>query len=86
MKLTNTKEVQAFIEAVKDCRGGVYLKSPEGEVIKLENERSLCAGIGLLLRPDGDSVELFTGCREDESRMLGFLCDLDRSHRLDTAA
>ena len=77
MKLTNVKDVQKFIEVVNSCNNGVFLKSLEGDVFNLKSSMSQYIAIGRLLEESGDSLELFAESKEDESRLLQFLHELN---------
>ena len=77
MKLTNVKDVQKFIEVVNSCTNGVFLKSLEGDVFNLKSSMSQYIAIGRLLEESGDSLELFAESKEDESRLLQFLHELN---------
>ncbi len=77
MRLTNVKDVQKFIEVVNACEHDVYLKSQEGDVFNLKSSLSQYIAIGRLVDETGDSLELFADSREDEARLIAFLCELD---------
>ncbi|MCI8844399.1 MAG: polya polymerase [Oscillospiraceae bacterium] len=77
MKLTNVKDVEKFIQVIKECEHDVYLKSQEGDVFNLKSSLSQYIAIGRLVDENGDSLELFADSREDEARLIHFLCELD---------
>lgn len=76
MKLINIQEVEQFRSVIHQCRGNVYLKSPEGDVFNLKSAMSEYIALGRLLSEQGDSLELFADLREDEALLLGFLHEL----------
>ena len=55
----------------------MYLKSQEGDVFNLKSSLSQYIAIGRLVDENGDSLELFADSREDEARLIHFLCELD---------
>lgn len=79
MKLTNVKDVEKFIQVIKECEHDVYLKSQEGDVFNLKSSLSQYIAIGRLVDENGDSLELFAVTREDEVRLLNFLYELDKA-------
>ena len=85
MKLKNIKEVEAFRKVIHECEGDVYLKSPEGDVFNLKSSLSQYIALGQLLSEAGDSLELFTTCREDEAKMLEFVTELENEQEAEEA-
>ena len=81
MRLTNVKEVQKFIQVVNECERDVYHKSLEGDVFNLKSSMSQYIAIGRLIEESGDSLELFADSKEDEARLIRFLCELDEEHK-----
>ncbi len=79
MKLKNVKDVEKFIQVINDCEHDVYLKSPEGDVFNLKSSLSQYIAIGRLVDENGDMLELFANSREDEARLMRFLCELDEA-------
>lgn len=77
MRLTNVKDVQKFIAVVNQCEHDVYLKSMEGDTFNLKSSMSQYIAIGRLIEESGDSLELFADSKEDEGRLIKFLCELD---------
>ena len=77
MRLTNVKDVQKFIKVVDDCEHDVYLRSLEGDVFNRKSSMSQYIAIGRLIEESGDSLELFADSKEDEARLIQFLCELD---------
>ena len=77
MKLTNVKDVKAFIETVNACKNDVYLKSPEGDVFNLKSSLSQYIAIGRLIEESGENLELFANNREDEQLLLQMLENLN---------
>ena len=85
MKLVNIKEVEQFRKVVRECEGDVYLKSTEGDVFNLKSAMSEYIALGRLLSEQGDSLELFTTCREDEAKMLEFVTELENEQEAEEA-
>ncbi len=86
MKLKNIKEVDAFRKAIASCEHDVLLKSPEGDVLNLKSSLSQYIALGQLLSEAGDSLELFTTCREDEAKMLEFVTELEDEQEAEAKA
>ena len=76
MKLRSEADIQEFLEVVKSCEGDVYLKSPEGDIFNLKSSLSRYVAVGHLLEEEGDSLELFASRREDQSKLLKLVSDL----------
>jgi len=77
MRLTNVKDVQKFIQVIDACEHDVYLKSQEGDVFNLKSSMSQYIALGRLVEENGDTLELFADGKEDEARLIQFLCELD---------
>lgn len=77
MRLTNVKDVQKFIAVIRACEHDVYLKSQEGDVFNLKSSMSQYIALGRLVEENGDMLELFADSKEDEARLIKFLCELD---------
>lgn len=75
MKLTNIEQVNSFLKAVDECRGDVWLTSPEGDKINLKSQLSQYVAVGRLLEEKGDWFELFCSDENDERIMVDFLYD-----------
>ena len=74
MKLANKKEIADFIKTIKACRHDIFMKIND-KVLNLKDEVNLFAGIGHLVEDDNDA-EIYANCREDEFRLVGFICGL----------
>ena len=66
MKITNIEEIEGFIEAVNKCKGDVWLISPNDDRYNLRSNFTRYIALGALLSEDGDNLELFCDCKEDE--------------------
>lgn len=66
MKLTNSKEIENFKNAISRCKGDVWLASPEGDKFNLKSVISQYIALGELLKEHGNDLELFCQLREDE--------------------
>ena len=67
MRLRSEADVQEFLDAVNQCGGEVYLKSPEGDIFNLKSSMSRYIAIGRLIEEQGDSLELFADRQEDRA-------------------
>ena len=75
MKLTKIIEVEAFRSAVNNCKGGVRLESPNGDIYNLKSTFSQYLALGALLSHSGDDLELFCDLHEDEHNFFKFFRD-----------
>ena len=76
MRLRSEADIQEFLEVVKSCEGGVYLKSLEGDLFNLKSSLSRYVAVAKLLEDQGDSLELFADRREDRARLMVLVADL----------
>lgn len=76
MRLRSEADVQEFLDAVSQCGGDVYLKSPEGDIFNLKSSLSRYIAVGRLIEEEGDSLELFASRREDRARLMHLVADL----------
>ena len=75
MDFQNIEQIDDFLEAVQKCKGGVYLKSTEGDVFNLKSRLSQYIAIGALLDDEGDELELFCDRTEDEGHFYKFFAE-----------
>lgn len=66
MKLKSVPQLNDFIYAVNQCKGQVWLESPEGDKYNLKSVFSQYIALGKLLEERGDYLELFCQNVEDE--------------------
>ena len=64
------------LDAVSQCGGDVYLKSPEGDIFNLKSSMSRYIAIGRLIEEQGDTLELFADRKEDQARLMPLVEDL----------
>ena len=76
MRLRSEADVQQFLDAVNQCGGDVYLKSPEGDIFNLKSSMSRYIAIGRLIEEQGDTLELFADRKEDQARLMPLVEDL----------
>lgn len=77
MELRNMMDVENFKMVLNNCVGDVWMKSTaDGSRFDLKNEIAQDVVIGRMLNGMGSDLELFAGTREDEGRLIGFMCDL----------
>lgn len=84
MRLCSEADIKEFLEVIESCAGGVYLKSPQGDIYNLNSSLSRYAAVGRLVGADGDALELFADRREDRAKLMNLVADL--THRSNTAA
>lgn len=75
MKIKKEIELHAFLEAVKNAKNDVVLKSPDGSEFNLKSLFSQYMAIGALLGDHGDELELFCANKNDEGLFLKFFND-----------
>ena len=75
MRLTNSKEIMEFRNAIAKCKGDVWLEDQEGNKFNLKSVISQYIALGELLQDKGETLELFCSHREDESHFMKFFKD-----------
>lgn len=70
MKIKNIKDLQVFLEVVRQCNGDVTLTSQYGDKFNLKSELSQYVAIGALLCDHGDELELWCTDKSDEYKFL----------------
>ena len=78
MKLHNEKEIQMFVDAINCCERSVFMTTPTSKHLDLKKLKDLYMGISLLLSHDGNLIEIFPSCREDEAVLLRLLVEMDQ--------
>ena len=76
MRLRSEADVQEFLDAVSQCGGDVYLKSPEGDIFNLKSSMSRYIAIGRLIVEQGDTLALFAARKDDPARLRPLVEDL----------
>lgn len=76
MRLRSEADIQEFLETVNSCEGGVYLRSPEGDIFNLKSSLSRYVAVAHLIEEHGDSLELFADRREDRALLMHLVSDL----------
>lgn len=66
MKIKSLSQLNDFVATVNDCKGQVWLESPEGDRYNLKSVFSQYIALGKLLEERGDYLELFCSCKDDE--------------------
>lgn len=72
MRLTNSKEIAEFRQAIAQCVGDVWLEDMEGNKFNLKSVLSQYIALGELLQEKGENLELFCSVRADEKYFLKF--------------
>lgn len=72
MKLRNLKHPNIFLNVVNECKGQVWLESPEGDKYNLKSIFSQYIAVGALLLERGDWLELYCSDKDDEIRFMKF--------------
>ena len=75
MKFTSAKQFYDFQEVLAQCHGNVYLRSAFGDCYNLKSVLSQYVAFAALLGEHGDELELYCSDKDDEGKLLGFLCD-----------
>ena len=76
MRLRSEADIEQFLDAVNQCGGDVYLKSPEGDIFNLKSSMSRYIAIGRLIEEQGDTLELFADRKEDQALLMPLVEDL----------
>lgn len=72
MRLTNSREIAEFRQAIAQCVGDVWLEDMEGNKFNLKSVLSQYIALGELLQEKGENLELFCSVRADEKYFLKF--------------
>ena len=72
MRLTNITEYDAFKRAIDQCKGDVWLESPEGDKYNLKSMFSQYLAIGAMLNTHGEELELYCQYSTDEHYFYDF--------------
>lgn len=75
MKFKNINEIEGFLEAVRQCKGNVYLRSSMCDIYNLKSALSQYIAMGALLEDYYEQLELFCEDRDDEQLFLKFFDD-----------
>ena len=75
MKISNIQEVEGFLEAVKQCKGNVFLRSDMDDIFNLKSELSQYVAIAALLSVHGEDLELFCEEKSDEQLFFKYFSD-----------
>ena len=70
MKITNIKEVEAFLNVVNDCEGDVTLTSIYGDRYNLKSKLSQYVAIAALVGEHGEALELWCTNKADEAKFM----------------
>lgn len=70
MKLNNGVEIVTFRNAIRQCKGSVWLESPEGDKFNLKSVFSQYLAIGNLLGERGQELDLYCDNAEDEKKFF----------------
>lgn len=72
MKIRNIKQLNGFIGVLNDCKGQVWLESPEGDRYNLKSSFSQYLAYGKLLEERGDLLELYCSDTNDERKFFEY--------------
>lgn len=72
MRLTNITEVEAFKNAIEQCKGDVWLESNQGDRYNLKSSLSQYIALSALLTIHGSELELFCQDTTDEHFFFEF--------------
>ena len=77
--LSNVKDLDAFMKAIKECKEDVFLRKNDGtEQFNLKSTLSEYIGIEKLCDEHGSDYEIFCNSAADESKLLKFF--YEREH------
>ena len=72
MRFAKASEVNDFMNTVENCKGSVWLESPNGDKFVLNSEFSKYVAMAALLTDKGEQLELFCADPEDEAKFFKF--------------
>lgn len=70
MRIKNIKDVEVFLNVVKQCKGDVTLTSQYGDKFNLKSALSQYVAVAALLGDHGDELELWCTDKSDETKFL----------------
>jgi len=75
MRLTNSKEIIEFRDAIAKCKDDVWLEDIDGNRLNLRSVISQYIALGELLQDKGETLELFCANSADEQHFMKFFKD-----------
>ena len=75
MRIKNIKDVEVFLNVVKQCKGDVALTSQYGDKFNLKSALSQYVAVAALLGEHGDELELWCTDKSDEYKFLEMFKD-----------
>lgn len=66
MKIRNVAQLNDFLAALNECKGLVWLESPDGDKYNLKSQFSQYIALGALLSERGDFLDLYCALKDDE--------------------
>ena len=75
MRIKNIKDVEVFLNVVKQCKGGVTLTSRYGDKFNLKSELNQYVAVAALIGDHGDELELWCTDKSDEYKFLEMFKD-----------
>ena len=76
MRLRSEADIEQFLDAVNQCGGDVYLKSPEGDIFNLKSSMSRYIASGRPTEERGVPRELLADRKGDQARLMPLVEDL----------
>lgn len=82
MQIRNITQLNGFVGALNQCKGQVWLESPEGDKYNLKSSFNQYLALGKLLEERGDYLELYCQFPEDETHFFKYfnenpgVCDI----------
>ena len=73
MKIHNISKLNDFMAVLYQCKGGVWLFTPEGDRYNLKSKFNQYLALELLLMERGECLELECSDKEDEALFLEYL-------------
>ena len=73
MKIHNISKLNDFMAILYQCKGGVWLSTPEGDRYNLKSTFNQYLALDLLLAERGDFLELECSHNEDEALFAEYL-------------
>lgn len=80
MKIHNVAQLNDFLAALNECKGQVWLESPEGDKFNLKSEFSQYIALGALLGQRGDFLDLYCALKEDEKNFFKYFKEHPEVH------
>lgn len=75
MRIKKVEQIDEFLKIVDESSGDVWLESKDGDKFNLKSRLAQYVAIGMMLREEGDNLELFCSKLEDQAKFFEFFSE-----------